>query len=233
MQQGLIFHDAVQDGLADATFTHDSTLITDSGAIVLRMGKHLRQGEEQAMAQFLMSLDVPIIGSITEPGCAECGDMFWLDRSTLAVGVGFRTNQEGVRQLSELLGPQRIAVEVFQLPYFTGPDSCLHLLSLLSMLDNDLAVVYPPLMPVALWQELVRRDIELIESPEQEFLRGMATNVLAVAPRRCIMLRGNPVTEERLRKAGCEVHTYPGQEISLKAEGGATCLTRPILRTAP
>jgi N-dimethylarginine dimethylaminohydrolase len=182
------------------------------------------------MARLLERLDVPVIGRLQEPAVGECGDMFWLDARNLAVGLGFRTNREGARQISALVAPHGITVHSYDLPYFKGAEACLHLLSLISLVDKDMAVAYPPLMPVALCQELEARGVELIEVPQDEFLHGMATNVLAIGPRRCVMLEGNPVTEARLREKGCEVVTYTGREISLKAEGGATCLTRPLLR---
>jgi N-dimethylarginine dimethylaminohydrolase len=154
----------------------------------------------------------------------------WLDHDTLAVGRGFRTNAEGVRQLRDLLGPIGVTVIDYDLPYFTGPEACLHLLSLISPVDVDLAVVYPPLMPTSFWAELKRRDIRLLEVPEEEFAQTQATNILTVAPRRCIMLEGSPVTKQLLEMADCEVVTFPGEPLSFKAEGGPTCLTRPVLR---
>jgi dimethylargininase len=154
----------------------------------------------------------------------------WLDHDTLAVGRGFRTNAEGVHQLRELLAPLGASVVDYDLPFFSGPEACLHLLSLLSPVDTDLAVAYPPLMPTAFWTELRRRGLRLLEVPEEEFLHTQATNVLAVAPRRCIMLDGNPVTRRLLEEADCDVVTIPGAPLSFKAEGGPTCLTRPVWR---
>jgi N-dimethylarginine dimethylaminohydrolase len=137
---------------------------------------------------------------------------------------------EGVRQLRGLLGPLGVTVLDYDLPYFTGPEACLHLLSLFSPVDVDLAVAFPPLMPTAFWAELTRRGIRLLEVPETEFTRTQATNVLAVAPRKCIMLDGSPVTRQLLEMADCEVVTFPGEPLSFKTEGGPTCLTRPVLR---
>ena len=181
------------------------------------------------MARRFQALGVPVLATLEGTALAEGGDMLWLDHDTLAVGLGFRTNAEGVRQLREVLAPLGISVISVDLPYATGPEACLHLLSLISLVDHDLAVVYPPLLAVPFWQELRRRAIRLIEVPEQEFAT-MGTNVLALAPGECLMLEGNPITRRRLEQAGCEVRTYRGNEISLKAEGGPTCLTRPILR---
>jgi N-dimethylarginine dimethylaminohydrolase len=172
---------------------------------------------------------VPILHTLRGEACAEGGDLLWLDHDTLAVGQGFRTNVEGLRQLREPLMHLGVNLLPVPLPYFGGPQSCLHLMSLISMVDHDLAVVYPRLLPVPFWEGLRSRGIRLVEVPEQEFAT-MGPNVLALAPRKCVMLRGNPVTKARLEDAGCEVLTYKGDEISLKAEGGATCLTRPILR---
>ena len=160
---------------------------------------------------------------------AEGGDLVWVDHDTLAVGLGFRTNAEGLLQLREALTAIGVKVIPVELPFYTGPQACLHLLSLISIVDYYTAVVYPPLLSVPFWQELQRRDFQLIEIPEKEF-PTMGTNVLALAPRKCLMLEGNPITKRLLEDAGCEVMTYRGNEISLKAEGGPTCLTRPIWR---
>jgi len=225
----VIYHDLPQPERADAIFVFDPALITNEGAIILRMGKDLRRGEEQAMAARFGQLDIPVLATLHGDARAEGGDMFWLDEQTLAIGLGFRTNAEGVRQISAALRPLGTQVLPIELPYYAGPAACLHLLSLISLVDHDTAVVYPPLMAVPFWQELRRRGFRLIECPEAEFTT-MGTNVLALAPGECLMLEGNPITRERLQAAGCEVQTYQGNEISLKAEGGPTCLTRPLLR---
>jgi N-dimethylarginine dimethylaminohydrolase len=218
-----------QDGLADSIYVHDPSIVSDVGAIILRMGKKLREGEEHLHIAAYKSCGVPVYYRLNGDARAEGGDLLWLDRNTLAVGVGFRTNNEGVRQLQEALSPVGVEVMPFELPYFHGPQACLHLMSLVSMIDHDLAVGYPYLMPVSFYQLLVARNIELIEVPREEFAT-MGPNVLALAPRICLALEGNPVTKQRLETSGCQVFTYSGDEISLKAEGGATCLTRPVLR---
>ncbi|HEY7681113.1 MAG TPA: arginine deiminase family protein [Gemmatimonadales bacterium] len=224
----IIRHDAPLPGMADALYVHDPVLITARGAILMRMGKPLRRGEEEAIGRRLEKADVPVVYRLHADAVAEGGDCLWLDDRTLAVGLGFRTNQAGLAQLREALGPE-IEVIPVELPYFGGPDACLHLMSLISLVDADLAVVYPPLIPVPFWQLLQARRVRLIEVPETEF-GTMGSNVLALAPRQCVMLEGNPVTRARLEAAGCTVWTYRGAEISLKAEGGPTCLTRPVWR---
>ncbi|MDX2060239.1 MAG: arginine deiminase family protein, partial [Gemmatimonadales bacterium] len=171
---------------------------------------------------------VRIAARLSGDALAESGDLMWLDPATLAAGIGFRTNYAGVDQLAAALGSSVKVVPV-ELPYYTGPDACLHLMSLISMVDRDLAVAYPSLLPVSFVQLLERKGIRLVEVPEAEFAT-MGTNVLALAPRQCVMLEGNPRTRAGLEAAGCTVATYRGREISLKAEGGATCLTRPVLR---
>ena len=222
------YHPVALPNHADAIFVHDPVIICDRGAITLRMGKPLRRGEEEAIGVALESLGVPIHYRLHGDALAESGDLLWIDEKTLAVGLGFRTNAEGLRQLGEALGPE-IEIIPVHLPYFQGKDACLHLMSFISLLDYDLAVVYLPLMPVPFWQLLKERGYRMVEVPEEEFW-SMGPNVLALAPSKCLMLEGNPITKQRLEAAGCEVLTYKGEEISLKAEGGATCLTRPILR---
>jgi len=225
----VLFHEAPLPDHADAIFTHDPVIVTDSGAIVLGMGKAQRRGEEAAIAATLESLGVPILATLEGEATAEGGDLLWLDHDTLAVGRGYRTNAEGLRQLTAALRPLGAKTVEVQLPHAGGPAACLHLMSLISMIDHDLAVVYLPLIPVPFVELLQDRGIELVEVPSGEY-PTMGPNVLALAPRRCLMLEGNPRTKARLEAAGCEVLTYRGDELSLKAEGGATCLTRPILR---
>ncbi len=222
------YHDISLPNHADAIFVHDPVIVSDQGAILLSMGKALRRGEERAIGACLESLGIPIHYSLHSSALAEGGDLLWVDEQTLAVGQGFRTNAEGLRQLREALDDEINIIPV-QLPYYSGAEACLHLMSFISIVDHDLAVVYLPLMPVPFWQFLKKRGFRIVEVPEEEFL-SMAPNVVALAPSKCLMLEGNPITKQRLEAAGCELLTYKGDEISLKAEGGATCLTRPILR---
>lgn len=225
----VLYQDEPSDQLADAIFVHDPAIVTDEGAIILRMGKALRRGEEAAMARCFAKAGIPILYALHGDATAEGGDLLWLDHQTLAVGQGFRTNGEGLEQLHQALSGLRVEVIPVPLPYCGGVESCLHLMSLISVVDDDLAVVYPRLLPVPFWKLLRQRGFELIEVPDEEFAT-MGPNVLALSPRRCIMLEGNPITMKRLEKAGCEVIAIAGREMSFKAEGGPTCLTRPVLR---
>lgn len=228
----VLYHDEPLPEHADSVFVFDPALVTDRGTLLLSLGKELRRGEEEPLARTLQACGVPVYGRIEGAARCEGGDTMWLDHDTLAVGRGFRTNAEGVRQLRALLAPLGVTVLDYDLPYFTGPEACLHLLSLISPVDDDLAVAYPPLMPTAFWDELKRRGVRLLDVPEEEFARTQATNVLCVAPRRVIMLAGSPVTQGFLEEAGCEVVTFPGEPLSFKTEGGPTCLTRPVWREA-
>ena len=226
----VLYHSAELPEHADAIFTHDPVIVTDEGAVILRMGKEQRRGEEAAIGKTLEEFGVPILATLEGEATAEGGDLLWIDHDTLAVGRGYRTNGEGLRQLTATLRPLGVETLEVQLPHGDGPASCLHLMSLISMLDHDLAIVHLPLLPVPFVEFLADRGIALVEIPEEEF-PTMGPNVLALAPRRCLTIEGNPVTRVRLEAAGCEVLTYRGDELSLKAEGGATCLTRPILRS--
>jgi N-dimethylarginine dimethylaminohydrolase len=226
----VLYHEEPLPGLADSVFVFDPVLVTDRGTLVLSMGKEMRRGEEEPLARTLQACGVPVHGRLEGEARAEGGDTMWLDHDTLAVGRGFRTNAEGVRQLRGLLEPLGVTVLDYDLPFFTGPEACLHLLSVISPVDVDLAVAYPPLMPAGFWTELRRRGVRLLEVPEEEFLSSQATNVLCVAPRRCVMLDGSPVTRGLLEEADCEVVTFPGEPLSFKTEGGPTCLTRPVWR---
>ena len=225
----VIMHDAPLADHADAIFCFDPAIVTNHGAILLHMGKPLRRGEEAAIGASMQNAGIPILGQLTGDARADGGDTMWVDDHTLMIGVGFRTNYEAVRQIREMLAPKGVEVISYDLPYYTGPEACLHLLSFISMVDHDMAVVHLPLMPTAMYQELKRRNMKLIEIPASEY-DTMATNVLAIAPKVCLMLDANPITARLLSEAGCEVQTSRGNEISLKAEGGPTCLTRPLLR---
>ncbi len=221
------YHEKDLPDHADAIFVHDPVIVCNQGAIILKMGKDLRQGEESAIEQALKEEGVPIHARLIGDAKAEGGDLLWVDEFTLAVGIGFRTNLEGFKQLQAAL-PDVELIPV-QLPYFQGPEACLHLMSTVSIVDRDLAVVYKPLTSVSFLLELERRGFGFVEVPENEF-SSMGPNVLALGPRDCIMLEGNPETRSRMESAGCKVQTYRGTQISLIAEGGATCLTRSIWR---
>jgi N-dimethylarginine dimethylaminohydrolase len=213
----------------DSLYCHDPALITDAGAIAFHTGKPARRGEGPAMADALSALDIPLLGQVEAPGTTEGGDMLWLDPHTLAVGRTYRTNGEGIAQLRRLLAP--LGVEVIEVPlvHWTGPGDVLHLMSLISLLDDDLAVTYSRLLPIPFRETLLERGVQLVDIPDKEFAT-QGCNVLALAPRLCLMLGGNPVTRRRLEAAGCQVWTYEGAEISTKGSGGPTCLTRPLWR---
>jgi N-dimethylarginine dimethylaminohydrolase len=213
----------------DSIYVRDAAVTSDGGVILCSMGKDARKPEPAALRAAFAAMDIPVLGSITGDGLLEGGDVVWLDGRTVAVGQGYRTNWEGIQQLRTLLGGAVDEVIAVPLPHWQGPDDVFHLMSILSPIDRDLALVYSPLMPVPFRDALIERGIELIEVPEDEFAT-MACNVLAAAPRVCVALDGNPRTRSLLEKAGAEVHVYPGLEISWKGAGGPTCLTRPLLR---
>jgi dimethylargininase len=211
----------------DQIYVHDPALVTDQGAVLLRPGKEGRRIEVDAMAVDLVEAGLPLAARLEAPATAEGGDMLWLDERTLLVGRGYRTNDEGVRALADAL--PGVDVVVFDLPHLRGPGKVLHLMSLLSLLDADLAVAYPPLIPVRLVELLAERGVELVEVPDDEF-ETMGPNVLALGPRVALALEGNPETRRRMEDAGVDIRVYKGDEISRKGDGGPTCLTRPLLR---
>jgi len=220
-----------ETGMLDAIFAYDPSLMTDAGAVLLRPGKELRLGEVDFAERSYAELGIPVIGRIEAPGSVEGGDALWLDDRTLAVGRGYRTNDEGIRQLSALLAPYGIDTLTVDLPHWRGPNECLHLMSFISPVADRLAVVYPPLMSVPFVQELQRRGWSFIEVPDEEF-ETHGCNVLALAPMRVLVCDGSPATRARLEAAGCDVMVYTGDELSHNRAGGPTCLTRPILRAA-
>ena len=220
---------ASQDLSIDSVYCRDAAVVSNHGAILCRMGKANRAGEPEAERALFEASGVSILGVIQSPGTLEGGDCAWVDENTIAVGHTYRTNDEGIRQLKALLEPKGVEVLVAPMPHYRGPSDVFHLMSVFSPVDKDLAVVYSPLMPISFRNELLRRNYSFVEVPEAEF-DSMGCNVLAIAPRECIMVKGNPETAKLLRAAGCDVTEYDGWEISVKGGGGPTCLTRPIER---
>jgi dimethylargininase len=211
----------------DAIYAYDPALVADAGAVLLMPGKEGRRGEPDDMSIDFMEAGVPLAGRLRYPASADGGDTVWLDERTLLVGRGYRTNAAGIEALRELLSD--VDVIAFDLPHYHGAGEVLHLMSFLSPLDVDLAVVYLPLMPVRLIELLQERGIGFVEVPDDEF-ETMGPNVLALAPRVALALEGNDETRRRMEAAGVDVRVYKGEEISRKGDGGPTCLTRPLLR---
>ena len=214
----------------DSIYCRDAAIATSHGMIICNMGKEGRKNEPVAQARAYAEQGIPILGSIVAPGTVEGGDVAWLDATTLAVGNTYRTNEAGIQQLKELLNPIGVKVITADMPHYKGPSDVFHLMSVLSPVDKNLAVVYSPLMPIAFRNLLITRGFELVEVPDQEF-DSMGCNVLALAPRVCLLVKGNPITKARLEAAACKVIEYEGAEISVKGGGGPTCLTRPVMRS--
>ena len=213
----------------DSIYTHDTVKVTKKGAIYFPMGKELRQGEPDATRNYLESIGVPTLGIIGGAGKMEGGDLVWLDEETVAIGRGYRTNAEGIRQFQELTTDLVKEIITVPMPHGGGADACLHLMSIISMVDRDLAVVYSRYMPVFFRELLLEREIKLIEVPDEEY-ELLGSNVLSLGSRRCVVLQGSPRTKEALLDAGAEVLEYPGRNLSYFGTGGPTCLTCPLLR---
>jgi N-dimethylarginine dimethylaminohydrolase len=212
----------------DSLYVRDALVVTPRGLVKPRMGKPQRRRESDINATALAATGLTVIGEISGHGKLEGGDLVWLDEHTLLGGIGYRTNQEGLRQLQKLCGPD-VNVIGFDLPHFKGEADVFHLMSVLSPVDHDLAIVYEPLMPVRLVEFLKARGMAFVNVPETEF-QSMGCNVLALGPRVAMMVNANPETETRMRAAGVSVHVIQADEICRKGEGGPTCLTRPLLR---
>lgn len=218
-------------GIADAVFTYDASLITPHGAILMSPGKPLRQGEQALHKAFYAEHQIPILAEITNAR-AEAGDTLWLDDQTLLIGKGFRTNAAGATQIANALSPHNISCPTFDMPYYTGQAACLHLMSLISMVDTKTALTCTELLPVALYELLQDKGINLIHAPFDEFeaTGTLSTNVLCTKPGHVIMLDGISKTRAALETAGIEVTTFHADALCIACEGGPTCLTRPVLR---
>jgi N-dimethylarginine dimethylaminohydrolase len=218
-------HDA---GNPDAIYVYDPVLVGAGGAVLLRPGKEGRRSEPEAISRSLEAAGVPIAATLSEPAFAEGGDTVWLDEDTLLVGIGYRTNPAALPALADAF--PGVEVVAFDLPHWNGRAEVMHLMSFISPLDHDLALVYPRLAPVRLLELLADRGIGVVEVPDEEF-ESQGSNVLALGPRRALALEGNPETRRRMERAGVDVVVYRGEEISHKGDGGPTCLTRPLLRS--
>lgn len=213
----------------DSIYCRDASISTDFGLILCNMGKDGRKYEPSAAIEVYKNQKEKILGIIKAPGTVEGGDVAWIDNTTLAIGRTYRTNDAGIKQMKALLEPNGVTVLCVDLPHYKGSADVFHLMSILSPVDKDLAVVYSPLMPISFRELLLARGYQLVEVPEEEF-DSMGCNVLATSPRNCLMVEGNPITKARLEAAGATVTTYSGSEISVKGGGGPTCLTRPMVR---
>jgi dimethylargininase len=220
------------DGLADSMFTHDPSLMTNKGAIILRMGKPARGLEPALHKAAYIKAGIPILGEIQAPGTIEGGDCVWVTKNILAIGRGVRSNQSGIEQMQAMLAPLGVTVLGFDLPFFHGLDACLHLMSIISPLDDDLALVHLPMLPVAFWQLLDSHNIKMIAAPAEEFATssGLNLNVLPLKPRDVLMVAGFEGTRRVMEQSGCKVTTFEAEALCIPCEGGPTCLTRPILR---
>jgi dimethylargininase len=214
-------------GNPDAIYTYDPVLVGSEGAVLLRPGKKERRDEPRGLVPALEATGIPVVAELQEPAHAEGGDTLWLDEQTLLVGIGYRTNEEAVPALEAAF--PGVEMVVFDLPHWNGEGEVMHLMSFISPLDRDLAVVYPRLAPVRLMRLLAERGIGVVEVPDEEFA-SQGPNVLALGPRHALVLEGNDRTRRRMERAGVDVAVYRGDEISKKGDGGPTCLTRPLLR---
>lgn len=224
--QFLAHHDATD---LDSIYVRDAAIATNEGMLICNMGKEQRKGEPSRQMEHYLQHGESILGAFQSAATVEGGDVTWLNDRILAVARGYRTNDEGINQLKQFLLNTAEEVVVMDSPHYKGPADVFHLMSVLSPVDKDLAVVYSPLMTVPFRERLLSMGIKFVEVPDEEF-DSLGCNVLAIAPRVCIMVKGNPVTKSRLEKAGVEVFEFSGAEICLKGSGGPTCLTRPLDR---
>jgi len=226
--QDIIYLPESKNLTIDSIYARDSILVSPKGLIICGMGRHSRRSEAFECAEIYRKKGYKIAGEIKLPGTIEGGDFIWIDENHAAVGLGPRTNKEGIYQLKEILGNE-VNLKIVKLPKPSHPDDVLHLMSIISPVDKDLSLIFRPFMPLSFISWLENLNMKFIDVSENEY-KQMGCNVLAYAPRSVIMLDNIPLVKEKLEKAGCLVKTYKGNEISLKGEGGPTCLIRPLIR---
>src|SRR4029450_738350 len=153
----------------DSISPRDATVESPLGMILASMAKRARTSEPHAQAEELGRGGWPLGGGVAPPGYPEGGDLIWLDQKTVAVGQGARTNLEGIRQLKSLLNGSIDELIVVPLPDDPGPHDVMHLMSLVSPVAHDLAVVYSRLLPDEFKDTLQRRGYRLIDVPDDEY----------------------------------------------------------------
>jgi dimethylargininase len=220
---------AALEGQVDSVYMHDPLLVTARGGIPLRMRKPARAREPVHAREELERLGVPVLGELPEGAYADGGDRFWIDRNLMAIGLGYRTNRAGAAAVAALAAPEGVAVETYDLAHDRGPDHVLHLQSFISAVTEEVCVIYEPLAPVRLLEDLRERGIRWI-AIDRDSYDAMGCNILAVRPGVVVMVDGVPTVRRELERRGVEVHTYDGSQLSLKGDGGPTCLTAPLLR---
>jgi N-dimethylarginine dimethylaminohydrolase len=235
LQEGgveIAWMDGDDHGIADAVFVYDASLMTPIGAILMSPGKRQRAGEQELHRAFYAAQNIPVIDEITGEGRAEAGDTLWLNEHTLAIGRGLRTNRAGIEQVKASLASIDVTVHEFDLPVYRGAAACLHLMSLVSIVDTKTALVCAPLLPVGLWELMRDLGFDLIEAPYSEFEESdtLSNNILSISPRQCIMIDGFPKTRSALEMGNISVQVFNGDALCIGCEGGPTCLTRPLLR---
>jgi N-dimethylarginine dimethylaminohydrolase len=213
----------------DAAYAHDASLATDFGLLIMRPGKPNRVPEGNRQAELASELGIPILGKVEVPGTTEAGDIVWLDSKTLLIGNGYRTNASGITQMRAILSPKGVEVLSAPLPYGPGPSACLHLMSLISLLDERTVLVDLPWLAVETVELLKSHGFQFIEIDYSE-RETLACNVLSLGEKRLLAIAENRKTNDRLRQHGFDVRTFPGNEICINGSGGPTCLTRPLLR---
>jgi len=221
-----------EEDCPDSMFTYDPSLLTTAGAIIGRSGKDARLEEARIHEAFYHRLSVPILGRIEPPGRLDFGDAFWLAEDLMMVGRGYRTNDDAIDQLKAILAAIGVTVMAVDLPSYNGSKACMHLMSLVSLLGPDLALVNVRFAPVRLLEALGRHGIDIVPAPEDDYESSntISANILALSDRQVVMVEGMDSTKAVLVEAGCNVRTFPGEELCLKTEGGPTCLTRPLKR---
>lgn len=214
----------------DSIYAHDPLEVTEKGAMYFQMGKELRKNEPEATRKYLESIGVPTLGRLKGSATMEGGDLLWVDKKTVAIGLSDRTNEEGIKQFREIMGEMVDEVIPVPLPYVpSGKKKVMHLSGAIHIIAKDLAVIYPMYMPALFRSNLIERGFNFIEVSETE-KKTKGTNVLALSPKKCMMVRGNKGVKRGIEEFGGEVLEFDGADLNIKGDGGPTCLTAVLLR---
>ncbi len=206
-------------------FVADLLFMTPEGAILARPASTVRAGEEAEVQAALGRLRIPVLGAVYGNGVFEGADALWLDRRTVLLATGLRTDDEGGRQVARLL--VGLGATVIRVALNPGT---MHLMGVVRLLDRDLAVVRGALVPDRVVRILRARGVRVLEAEDERELRhGQALNVVPLAPRRVVMPAGQPVTRGLLEAAGVDVVEVEISELA-KAAGGIACMTGVLHR---
>jgi len=211
-----------EDSRPDRVFTRDLGAVIPGGIILSRFALYIRYGETPAALQAAARLGMPVLGMVQGHGYMEGGSFTLVHEKLALVGRSERVNDEGIRQLRQLLAMQEIELAAVDLPA-----SLIHLDEAFVMVDRDKALVDIGILPYWLLEKLQRQGIQLLQVDPRD--PPLTVNCLALSPARVLFPASGKHTAELLAKHGMTVVPLDVSEL-VKLGGGIHCATLPLIR---